>query len=113
MLGGMDPKTMARMMKQMGIRTTDLDAHEVKIFLDDKIIVIKNPSVTKMTIKGQDMFQISGGDISEETAINEDDVQMIMDKTNCTKDEAISALKETDGDIAEAILKLSNNEEEK
>ena len=109
MLGGMDPKTMARMMKQMGIKTEELDATEVRIVLDGKEIVISNPSVTKMTIKGQEMFQIAGGTVSEEEVLNEEDITMVMEKTSCDRDTAISALKEAGGDIAEAILKIESD----
>ena len=107
----MDPKTMARMMKQMGIKTEDLDAKEVRIILEGKTLILKDPSVTKMTVKGQETFQISGGELSEEENINEEDVLMIMDKTSCSEENAISALKEANGDLAEAIISIESKKE--
>lgn len=105
----MDPKTMARMMKQMGIKTTNLDALEVKIILEDKTIDIKNPDVVKMTMKGNDTFQISGGTVSEEEQLSSEDIDMVVEKTGCSKEKAATTLKESDGDIAEAILKIEDN----
>ncbi|MFP3307362.1 MAG: ubiquitin, partial [Thermocladium sp.] len=37
-----------------------------------------------------------------------DDVRLIMDQTGVTRDEAIKALRESNGDLAEAILKLQS-----
>lgn len=36
---------------------------------------------------------------------------MVMEQTSVSRDEAEAALKEADGDIAEAILKLSEEKE--
>ena len=97
-------------MRQMGIRTEEVNADEVKIVKDDKIIILKYPSVTKMVFKGQTIFQITASEITEETRINEDDVKLIMEKTGCSRDAAVSALKESQGDIADAILRLESKE---
>jgi NACalpha-BTF3-like transcription factor len=58
-------------------------------------------------MQGQESFQITG-DVSEseENDFSDDDIKVVMEKTNCSEDEAKSALEET-GDLAEAILKLS------
>ena len=58
-------------------------------------------------MQGQESFQVSG-DVTEEQAeaFNEEDIKAVMEKTNFSEEEAIAALEET-GDLAEAILKLS------
>lgn len=39
---------------------------------------------------------------------SEDDVKLVMEETGCTREEAIKALKETNGDIAEAIIRVQS-----
>jgi nascent polypeptide-associated complex subunit alpha len=105
-LGGLDPKKMQAMMKQMGIHQEEIDASKVTIDkTDGSRIVIENPSVTRIKMQGQESFQIAG-EIREESGISEEDIKTIMEKTGCSKEEAKKALEET-GDLAEAILKLS------
>ncbi len=95
-------------MKQMGMAQEEISASKVIIEqTDGNKTIINNPSVVKIKMQGQETFQISG-DINEETGekFSEEDVQTIVEKTNCTEDQAKQALEET-GDLAEAILKLS------
>lgn len=108
MIPGMNPKKMQGMMKQLGISQEDIEASRVIIEkTDESKIIIDNPSVQKVTMQGQQTFQISG-EISEESAgISESDIELVAEKTGKTKEEAKTALEETN-DIAEAILKLSN-----
>ena len=58
-------------------------------------------------MQGQESFQISG-DVSEESGekFSEDDVRVVMEKTNCSEIEARKTLEET-GDLADEIMKLS------
>ena len=67
MLPGMNPKQMAKVMKQMGIQSEDVDAEEVIIKTADKNIIVSNPSVTRIKMKGQETFQVMG-EVSEQTA---------------------------------------------
>ncbi|MGV8151469.1 MAG: nascent polypeptide-associated complex protein [Candidatus Nanoarchaeia archaeon] len=108
MFGGIDPKKMQAVMKQMGISQTEIPASRVIIETEDKNIIISNPSVVMVKMQGQESFQISG-DISEEISEDnfEEDIKTIVEKTGCTKDDAERALKEANGDLTEAILKLS------
>lgn len=108
MFPGLNPKKMQQMMKQMGMGQEEINASRVTIEKDDGKIIIDNPSVVKISMQGQDTFQVSG-EISEEDGedSNEEDIQTIIEKTGCTQDKAEETLKET-GDLAEAILKLSH-----
>lgn len=112
MMPKMNPRQMEKMMRQMGIQSQNIEADEVVIRCADKEIVITNPSIQKVNMMGQDSFQIAG-EVSERSVdedvvkFTDDDIQMVMDQTNCSKDEALDALKETEGDIAEAILILT------
>ena len=106
-LGGLDPKKMGAMMAQMGIKQSEIDASEVVIKGRDKNIVIKEPSVVKITMSGQDMFQISGKiEESEKEEISEDDIKTVMAQTKANRENAINALKKSGGDLAQAILYL-------
>ena len=109
-MGGLNPKKMQSMMKQLGMSQDEIEAKRVIIEKEDGTkIVFENPSVTKMNIQGNDMFQITG-DFSEETqelgAFSEEDVKTVMEKTNASEKDSKYALEET-GDLVDAILKLS------
>ena len=96
-------------MKQMGIKQEEIDALRVVIEKNDgSKIILANPSVLKIKMQGQDSFQISGDEIeeSEEQEFSEEDVKTIVEKTRCTKEKAKEILEKT-GDLAEAILELS------
>jgi len=106
-LGGMDPKSMARMMKQMGVQSDDIDA--VRVVIEQKNgskLIIEQPSVVKITVQGQASYQVSGK-TKVETAISEDDVKMVAEAAKVDEREARAALTAANGDIAEAIMALS------
>ena len=111
MLPGINPREMQKAMKRLGIKQEEIDAQEVIIKTSNKDIIIKNPHVSKVNMMGQETFQISG-DITEMESnaveINEDDIATVMDQTSCTKKEALDALEQSNGNLAEAILKLQN-----
>ena len=108
--GKINPKQMEKMMKRMGIKVDEIDAQQVIIKCPDKDIIINNPSVVRTNVQGQDMFQISGK-ISESVSdasveINEDDIKMVAEQAKVSDEKARRALEESNGDIAEAIMKL-------
>jgi|SRR3989338_4526792 len=109
MFGGIDPKKMQAMMKQMGIKQEEIDALLVVIEKNDgNKIVIENPSVVKIVMSGQESWQISG-EAHEETGkdFSEEDVMLVMEKTGKDEKEVRTALEETGGDIVQTIIKLS------
>lgn len=116
MFPGMNPKQMQQAMRQLGIKQEDLDASEVIIRLKDREIVIKEPSVQKIVMQGQESYQVAGN--SQERAltsssddvieVTEEDIQTIMEQAGCTRDQALEALEESEGDLAMAVLLLTN-----
>ena len=61
---------------------------------------------------GQETFQIVG-DITEvdkegKSELDEDDIETVMGQTSCSREESLKALEESNGNLAEAILKLQN-----
>ncbi|OPX59253.1 MAG: Nascent polypeptide-associated complex protein [Methanobacterium sp. PtaB.Bin024] len=112
---GMNPKQlkqMQRAMKQMGMDMKDVKGvSEVIIKFKNKEIVINNPKVNLMNFMGQDTYQISGKTkerkIEAELVIPDDDVELVATQTGVSPEEARKTLQETNGDLAEAILRLS------
>ncbi len=110
MFGGIDPKKMQAMMKQMGIKQQEIEAERVIIEKSEGgKIIIENPSIQKIVMQGQESWQITGEAREEvvEEGIREEDVKLVAEKTGKSEEEAMEALKEANGDIAEAILNLS------
>lgn len=107
--GGMDPKKMQAMMRQMGIKSEEIEATKVVIeTASGSTIVIENPQVTQITMQGQKSFQIAG-EIRTEQKASDEDIKLVMEKAGCSEDAAKQALEKSGGDIAEAILSLSGS----
>ena len=108
MFPGINAKQVEKVMKQMGMSQTPIDAKRVIIECENSNIVINEPSVMKVKMQGQETFQISG-EISEESneSFSEEDVQMVIEKTGKPDEEVRKVLEESGGDIAEAIMNLS------
>lgn len=126
---GMSPKQMARMMKKMGIEQKDLEGvKEVIIRFADKEWVISDPQVTAVKQGGAETYQVGGAkteralsgtatasssdtEIVEEAPAPEieipmEDAALVAGQTGVDIETAKQALKETEGDLAAAILKL-------
>jgi len=99
-------------MRKMGITQEDINATEVIIKTPDKEIIIRNPSVAKVNMMGQETFQVVGQieerEISKEAEINDDDIATVMEKANVDRKTALEAIKKANGDLAEAIMQLSS-----
>ncbi|CAD5245109.1 nascent polypeptide-associated complex protein [Thermococcus camini] len=107
---GMNPRQMKKLMRQMGIKMEELnDVKEVVIRLENKEIIIKDPAITIITAQGEKSYQIIPG--SEEVraivSIPEEDIKLVMEQTGVDYETAKKALEEANGDLAEAILKLT------
>ncbi len=108
-MGGMNPKKMAGLMKKMGIAQEEVSADRVIIEKNDGgKIVIENPSVQRIKMQGQESWQIVGDAKEEEEKVRDEDVKLVAEKTGKSEDEARKALEDVDGEVAEAIIKLSS-----
>ena len=99
-------------MKQMGMDNKDVKGvTEVIIKFKNKEILIKSPKVNLMDFMGQQTYQVTGKvveqKIESELIIPDDDVDLVSTQTSVSKEKALETLKETQGDLAEAILRLS------
>lgn len=102
-------KQLAKAMQKMGMQQEDIEASLVVIYTPSGELHIQNPSVAKVTMMGQDSYQISGTVVerAREIDISEEDIQTVMDGANVSKEEAESAIKKHNGDLASAIMELS------
>jgi len=102
----MDPRQLQKMMQQMGIKTEKIEANRVIIEKDEERIILHNPNVVKMEAQGETSFQITCGKVEVKPIIPAGDIDLVMQQANVSKERAASALEGTDGDVAEAIMKL-------
>ena len=110
-------------MKQMGMNMNELsDIKRVILQGDDKEIVIEGPSVTSVNVQGTKMYQVAGGRETERKAgtapaieaapeekplvLPEEDILLVAQQANVSMDKARAALENSDGDLAQAIIKL-------
>lgn len=104
-----DRRQMERAMRQMGVKMDELDGvREVVIKLADREIVLPNAQVVRTDMAGQRSYQVSGQEFERkpELELSDEDIKLVMEQAGVEREEAVLALKETNGDIAEAILKL-------
>lgn len=107
----MDPKQMAKMMQQMGIKSEELDVTRVTIEKSDGSRLLVEPaSVTKIEMRGQSTFQVAGVVIEQKAGEGGErekaDADIVAEQAGVPKEVAEAALKESGGDMAEAIMAL-------
>jgi nascent polypeptide-associated complex subunit alpha len=110
MPGRMNPRQMNQMMKRLGINVKTIDnVEKIIIETDTKVYEFDDAEVTIMEAQGQKTFQISGEPSirNKKEDTKQDDIQLIMDQTGASEEEAKQALEDADGDIAQAIMKLT------
>jgi len=106
---GINPRQLQAQMKRMGIVMEELtDVEEVVIRLKTKDIVVKNPSVTFINAQGQRSYQVAGEahEVEKAPAIPKGDIQMVAQQAGVSEEDALKALTESNGEPAEAIVKL-------
>ena len=105
--GKLNPRQVKKMMGKMGISIREIEeVEEIIIKTKDKNYVFKEAEVTIMGAQGQETYQISGSPVITDN-LNQDDIKLVAEKAGATEKEAAQALKETGGDIAQAIINLT------
>ena len=120
----MDSRRARRMMKQMGMNMDELgDIKRVILQSDNKEVVIEGPQVTSINVQGTKMYQVAGGreterkiqaagaveaaPVEEEPLVlPEEDILLVAQQANVSIEKARVALENSDGDLAQAIIKL-------
>ncbi len=102
----MSPRQMKKMMQQIGMKMQELEAKEVIIRREGEEIIIENPSIMVIEAKNQKSYQISGKEIVR-PIIPEEDIKLVAEQADVSEEEARKALEKTKGDLAEAIILLT------
>ena len=122
-MGGMkiNPRQMQKAIKQMGIKQTEVpDVVEVIIRTKNNEIVMKGAEVICVEMGGTKNYQVTGPETvrpisadgsatqsqEPEVTFASSDVDLVMSQTGCDREKAIAALTATNGQPAEAILKI-------
>ena len=105
-------REMRRMLDKMGLDMKTMDnVEEVIIKTDTKELYLVKPQVIEMKGKDSTIFQIVASDIEEKQrevpSFKEEDIILVMQQANVSKEKAIQALTESKGDMAQAILSLT------
>ncbi|MBE3116171.1 nascent polypeptide-associated complex protein [Candidatus Bathyarchaeota archaeon] len=118
-----NPREQKRMMQRMGMNMDTVpDVNQVIIRTAGKDIIIDEPEVAILQVQGQKMYQVIGGQVSEQTpsqrqsqasasakaVVSEEDVRLVADQTGKSLQKAKEALEESEGDLAKAILLLQS-----
>jgi nascent polypeptide-associated complex subunit alpha len=106
-------REMRRMLDKMGLEMKEMDSvEEVIIKTDTKELYLIKPQVVEMKGKDSTIFQVVASDIEERKkeipSFKEEDVVLVMQQANVTKEKAIQSLIDSKGDIAQAILGLTS-----
>ena len=110
------PREAKRMMQRMGVSMGEIpDVQQVILKTTSKEIIIENPEVAVMEMHGQKIFQVTGEKIvekalekkPEKVTIPEEDAQLVALQAKVSLEQARAALEQTNGDLAQAILLLS------
>lgn len=100
-----------RMMDRMGINMKEIpDVQEVVIKTKTKDIHIVGASVSEVNAQGNRIFQVMG-EVEEvekeQKKFSEEDVLLVQQQSNVSREKAVAALEESDGEVAKAILRLT------
>ena len=101
-----------RMMERMGINMKEMPGgEEVIIRTTEKEIHIRNATVSEVNAQGNRVFQVVGEveEVARERkTFSDEDVLLVQQQAGVSREKAIAALEEADGEVARAILKLTS-----
>ena len=105
-------REMRRMLDKMGLEMKEMgEIEEVVIRTETKELYLIKPQVVEMKGKDSTIFQVVATDIEERQkevpSFREEDVVLVMQQANVSKDRAIEALTDSKGDLAQAIISLT------
>ena len=127
--GPRNQREMTQMMRRLGMTNESIpDVEEVVVRTRTKEHVFEKPEVTVLTIQGVRSYQVvgtpvirarTGGPATTASGSNvstappaapsgppEEDVRLVMEQANVSREEALEALLQAKGEPAEAIMKI-------
>jgi nascent polypeptide-associated complex subunit alpha len=106
----MNPREANRMMQRMGMQVEQIDnVTRVIIESASKKIIIDEPEVAIVKVQGQTVYQVGGGRSREEVTTvvsSADDAKLVASQAGVSVEEAANALRQSNGDLAQAIILL-------
>jgi nascent polypeptide-associated complex subunit alpha len=105
-------REMSHMLDKMGLEMKDLGSiEEVIIKTETKELYLIKPQVVEMKGKDSTIFQVVATDIEEKEretpSLKDEDIVLVMQQANVSREKAIQALVDAKGDMAKAILNLT------
>jgi nascent polypeptide-associated complex subunit alpha len=126
--GGRNPKQMELMMRRLGMTQEPLPGvEEVIVRTRSQEHVFRQPEVTVVSVQGVRTYQVVGvpevrarvatpsttsASPSAPSGPSEEDIRLVMEQANVSREEAVEALLATHGAPAEAILRILTRGEE-
>jgi nascent polypeptide-associated complex subunit alpha len=124
--GPRNQRQMEQMMRRMGMTTETVpEVEEVVVRTRSKEHVFRQPEVTILTIQGVRTYQVVGDPVvrarsspaappggapadapAERSGPPEEDIRLVMEQANVSREEAIEALFRSKGEPAEAIMQI-------
>lgn len=108
----MNDRNARRMMERMGINQKEVpNVEEVIIRTTTKDLVISGASVSEVNFQGNRVFQVAGEveEVQREAKkFSEDDIVLVQQQANVSREKAMAALDQSDGEVAKAILLLTS-----
>lgn len=109
----------SRLLGSLGLDVKELgQAEEVLIRFSDRELVIHGPNIIEMKIEGENILQVIGGEVEEREPgeaeaeeryePSQDDILLVAAQAGVSEEEAAQALRDTEGDLAKAILLLKS-----
>ena len=121
--GPRNQRQMEQMMRRLGMTSESIpEVEEVIVRTRSKEHVFQRPEVTVLTVQGVRPYQVVGqpvvrplapgpgaemaGGVASPAGHPEEDVRLVMDQANVSREEALEALFQAKGEPAEAIMKI-------
>ena len=109
MPGRMNPRQMNQMMKRLGINVKEIEnVQKVVILTDKREYIFEDAEVTIMDAQGQKTYQIIGRPriIEKKEEIPKEDIDLVVEQTGKSAEEAVKALKDKIEGLGGAIKGL-------
>src|SRR2546425_12938802 len=105
-------REMRRMLDKMALEMREIGSgEEVIVKTDAKQFYMIKTQVIEMKGKDSNIFQVVASDIEEKQrevrSFKEEDIMLVMQQANVSREKATQALTQNRGDMAQAILSLT------
>lgn len=98
-------------MQQMGVKQDDIEATRVEIYTPTAKIIIEPCQVAEVNMMGQRSIQVTGTTnvvpLDTQAEISQEDIDVVVEQTGVSREKAKQAIENAKGDLASAIIDLS------